>query len=84
MLFHVTVDHTAESCPLVTNSPEKRMTAAGAEKAGVKLVSALGGRPQHRTVYVVDTDDIDKLYDFLSPALSWAKCDIMPVRELDV
>ena len=84
MLFHVTVDHSAESCPLVTNSPGKRMTAAGAEEAGVILVFALGGRTQHRTVYVVDTDDIDKLYEFLSPALSWAKCDIMPVRELEV
>jgi len=83
MLFHVTVDHTPESCPIVTDSPEKRITREGAEKAGVKLVSSLGGRPQHRTVYVVETDNIDKLYEFLNPALSWAKCEIMPVRELD-
>ena len=83
MLFHVTVDHTAENCPIVTDSPDKRITREGAANAGVKLVSALGGRPQHRTVYVVETDDIDKLYDFLRPALSWAKCEIMPVRELD-
>ncbi len=81
MIFHVTVDHTPESCPIVNNAPEKRITTAGAEKAGVKLVLALGGRAQHRTIYVVDADDIDKLYDFLNPALSWAKCEIMPVRE---
>ena len=81
MLFHVTVDHSPETCPVVTNSPEKRITAEGAAKAGVKLVLALGGRAQHCTIYVVETDDINKLYDYLSPALSWAKCDIMPVRE---
>ena len=50
MLFHVTVDHTAESCPLVTNSPEKMITSQGASKAGVKVLLALGGRPEHRTV----------------------------------
>ena len=59
----------------------KRITAEGAAKAGVKLVLALGGRAQHCTIYVAETDDINKLYDFLNPALSWAKCDIMPVRE---
>lgn len=44
MLFHVTVDRSPETCPVVTNTPEKRITAEGAEKAGVKLVLALGGR----------------------------------------
>ena len=41
MLFHVTVDHTAESCPLVTNSPEKMITSQGAAKAGVKVLSLI-------------------------------------------
>jgi hypothetical protein len=80
MLFHVTVDHSPETCPVVNNTPKKRITAEGSEKAGVKLVPALGGRAQHCTIYVVETDDINMLYDFLNPALSWAKCDIMPVR----
>ena len=82
MLFHVTVDHSPETCPVVNNTPEKRITADGAAKAGVKLVLALSGRAQHCTIYVVETDDINKLNDFLDPALSWAKCDIMPVREM--
>ena len=81
MLFHVTIDHSPENCPIVNNTPEKVITADGAAKAGVKLVLGLGGRAQHTTIYVVD-DDINKLYDFLNPALSWAKCDIMPVREM--
>ena len=42
---------------------------------------ALGARAQHCTIYVVETDDKNYLYDYLSPALSWAKCNIMPVRE---
>ena len=66
----------------IDHTPEKRITADGAAKAGVKLVLALSGRAQHCTIYVVETDDINKLNDFLDPALSWAKCDIMPVREL--
>ena len=70
------------NCPIVNNTPEKVITADGAAKAGVKLVLALGGRAQHTTIYVVEADDINKLYDFLNPALSWAKCDIMPVREM--
>ncbi|HJO60634.1 MAG TPA: hypothetical protein QF838_07875 [SAR202 cluster bacterium] len=49
----------------------------------MKVILALGGRPEHRAVYVVDTDEVDKLYEFLRPALSWTKCDIAPVRELD-
>ena len=81
MLFHVTVDHSPETCPVVNNTPEKRITAEGAEKGGVKLMLALGARAQHCTIFVVETDSINKLYDFLNPALSWAKCDIMPVRE---
>ena len=51
MLFHVTVDHSPETCPIVTNSPEKIITAEGAAKAGVKLVLALGARAQHCTIY---------------------------------
>jgi len=81
MLFHVTVDHSPETCPVVNNTPEKRITAEGAEKGGVKLMLALGARAQHCTIFVVETDYINKLYDFLNPALNWAKCDIMPVRE---
>ena len=82
MLFHVTIDHSPENCPVVNNTPEKRITADGAAKAGVKLVLALSGRAQHSTIYVVEADDINKQYDFLNTALSWAKCDIMPVREM--
>jgi hypothetical protein len=44
MLFHVTIDHSPENCPVVNNTPEKRITADGAAKAGVKLVLALSGR----------------------------------------
>ena len=82
MLFHVTIDHSPENCPIVNTTPEKVITPDGAAKAGVKLVLGLGGRAQHTTIYVVEADDINKLYDFLNPALSWAKCDIMPVREM--
>ena len=60
MLFHVTIDHSPENCPIVNNTPEKVIKADGAAKAGVKLVLALGGRAQHTTIYVVEADDIKK------------------------
>ncbi len=80
MLFHVTIDHAPETCPVVTNDPEHRLTPDRAAASGVKVVTAVSGRAQHRVFYVVETDDIDKLNDFLDPALSWAKCEITPVR----
>ena len=67
--------------PYRNQQSRKIITAEGAAKAGVKLVLALGARAQHCTIYVVETDDINKLYEYLNPALSWAKCAIMPVRE---
>lgn len=82
MLFLITIDHEPEACPIVTNNPENRITPEDATKAGVKLISALGARSQHCTYYVVETDDINKLNGFLEPALSWAKCEITPVRDM--
>lgn len=82
MLFHITIDHDPETCPIVTKAPENRITPEDATKAGVTLVSALGARSQHCTYYVVETDDINKLNGFLEPALSWAKCEITPVRDM--
>ena len=81
MLFHITIDHTPETCPVVTNDPEHRLSPDRAAQAGVKVVAAVSGRAQHRVFFVVETDDIDKLNDFLDPALSWAKCEITPVRD---
>ena len=80
MLFHVTIDHSPETCPVVTNDPEHRLTPNMAAQSGVNDLAAVSGRAQHRVYYIVETDEIDKLNNFLDPALSWAKCEITPVR----
>ncbi len=83
MFFHVTLDHTPEACPVVT-SGNATMPAmlARADETGVKVVGAFAGRPQHRVFFVLETDDVAKLSDFLDPALSWTKCEIDPVNNL--
>ena len=80
MLFHVTIDHSPETCPVVTNDPEHRLTPDRAAQSGVNVLAAVSGRAQHRVYYIVETDEIDELNNFLDPALSWAKCEITPVR----
>jgi len=84
MFFHVTLDHTPEACPVVVTSGNSTMPAmlARADETGVKVVGAFAGRPQHRVFFVLETDDVAKLNDFLDPALSWTKCEIDPVNNL--
>ena len=80
MLFHVTLDHTPEDCPIVrTGASDVPEMLARADETGVKVISALGARPQHCVYLVLETDDINKLNDFLEPVLSWVKCEITPV-----
>ena len=80
MLFHVTLDHTPEDCPIVrTGASDVPEMLGRADETGVKVISALGARPQHCVYLVLETDDINKLNDFLEPVLSWVKCEITPV-----
>ena len=48
MLFHVTLDHTPEDCPIVrTGASDVPEMLARADETGVKVISALGARPQY-------------------------------------
>ena len=85
MLFHVTLDHTPEDCPIVrTGASDVPEMLARADETGVKVISALGARPQHCVYLVLETDDINKLSDFLEPVLSWVKCEITPVSTISI
>ena len=85
MLFHVTLDHTPEDCPIVrTGASDVPEMLARADETGVKVISALGARPQHCVYLVLETDDINKLNDFLDPVLSWVKCEITPVSTISI
>ena len=85
MLFHVTLDHTPEDCPIVrTGASDVPEMLARADETGVKVISALGARPQHCVYLVLETDGINKLNDFLEPVLSWVKCEITPVSTIPI
>jgi len=55
---------------------------AQADETGVKVIGVFGSRTQHRVFFILETDDVAKLNDFLDPALSWTKCEIDPVMNL--
>jgi len=83
MLFHVTLDHTPELCPIVTSgSNPMPQVIARAGDTGVNVVSVFGAKPQHCVYLVLEIDDVAKLNDFLDPVLGWAKCDITPVASM--
>jgi len=83
MLFHVTLDHTPEQCPIVTTGGNPMPEVIGrANDTGVKVISVLGAKPQHCVYLVLETDDVTKLNDFLDPVLGWAKCGITPVASM--
>ena len=82
MLFHITLGHAPEDCPIVrTGASEMPAMLARADETGVKVISALGARLQHGVYFVLETGAVDKLNDFLEPVLSWVKCEITPVRD---
>ena len=72
MLFHITHIHTPETCPY--GDPEKTKGTFGkmmssAEQLGVKLVGAWVDAPAHTVYLVVETDSVQKIEEFLTPAL---------------
>ena len=81
MLFHATVTHAPESCPLAqTGTPVDWSARAG--EAGITLISGVSSQPAHTQYFVVETDDVEKLQAFFRPGLGWSMADIRPVRDL--
>ena len=69
MLFHITHQHTPETCPY--GDPERTRETFGrmipsAEQLGVKLVGAWVDAPAHTVYLIVETDSVQKNEELLA------------------
>jgi hypothetical protein len=81
MIFLIKQVHTFETCP----RDEGGYKTLFDEKAkGVKLKAVYADFCQHITYYVVESDDLEAVYDFLDPGWLKSTCTVTPVLEMDV
>lgn len=78
MLFLITQEHTPESCPKDAGGT-KALYNPKAE--GVKLKAMYGAFSEHVVYYVVESDSLEAVHQFLDPG--WMRCTatVTPVRE---
>ncbi len=83
MKFHVTLTHTAESCP-GAHDRERPVSdwSARAKEVGVELIAALVCPPAHTQFFIVETDDFSKLHELFRPVMGFCTADISPVRDI--
>lgn len=84
MLFLCTHIHTPENCGL--HNPEKMKENVAqmvqyAEENKVKVISVLDNAPNHRIIFILDTDSAEKLKGFFAPMLTMGNIDITPVSD---
>ncbi len=82
MRFHVTLEHTPESCPGPRGGSPVPDWSALAKEVGVDLISAVVCQPAHTQFFVVETDEYNKLRELIRPFAGIAKADISPVMDL--
>lgn len=54
---------------------------SSAEEIGVKLVGAWADGPAHTAYFVVETDAIEKLFDFVFPTLKIARAEVRLIED---
>ena len=81
MLFLIKQVHTPETCPRDEGGSK---TLYDPKVKGVKLKTIYADFCQHITYYVVESNDIDEVYEFLNPG--WLRCTskVTPVLEIEV
>lgn len=78
MLFHVTQTHAPESCP-IGQGGSNVLTNADAE--GVTLRAMYGAFSEHVIYYIVETDSVASLHNFLVPGFERCTSAITPVSD---
>lgn len=78
MLFLITQEHTAESCPKDVGGSK---TLYDAKAEGVTLKAVYGAFSEHVIYYVVEADNLGAIHKFLDPG--WTRCTatVTPVSE---
>ena len=84
MLFLVTHEHTAETCP-VDNPKQVRqlLDAKHIKDAGAKVVGSYIAPPEHVLYFVLEADDYSKVVKYLRPMMKIGTPDIVPVQTLE-
>ena len=82
MLFLVTQVHEPENCPKDVGGFRKVLINENV--VGLNLKNVYVEHGSHTIIYVVETDDYDKLVKFLEPGMSKCKSSILPVSSLPV
>jgi len=78
MLFLITQDHAPESCPKDVGG-SKALYNPKAE--GVTLKAMYGAFSEHVVYYVVESDSLDAIHEFLDPGWTSCTATVTPVRE---
>ena len=90
MLFLLTANHTAETCPAGVFRPDSefmtKLIDATNEQSGVKgikLVKGYAAPPEHTFWLVVEADSMQAISTFCLPLMRIGKVTITPVLTLD-
>ena len=78
MLFHIKQSHQPADCPYGKGGSRSLFDAT---VAGLTMHGYWLAFPQHTTFFVVETDDITKLQDFLKPGTGVTTAEITPVSD---
>jgi len=76
MVFHIKQTHTPELCPVEIGGSEALYNE---DVDGIKLIAIYGAFSEHIVYYIVETESIEALNQFLAPG--WKRCNtiITPV-----
>ena len=85
MRFHISSHHTPNNCAVhrgdgtapVTNWPER------CKQIGVEFVAGGGFNSSHLSFMFVETDDVSKLQELMSPVIGYWDVEVTPVRAYD-
>ncbi len=84
MLFHITQTHSHQNCP--AHDPDAMATIKkwfqSAGEFGIKLAAAHADTPGHAGFYVVDTNSVDDLQNWIDPILPYFNHEIRPVSDV--
>jgi len=84
MLFHITHEHSPETCP--GHDPEQVKATFGqvmlnTDEDGLDLIGAWVDVTAHTVYMIVETDEAGKLFKVLDPALKIGTAYISPVMD---
>lgn len=83
MLFVVTHEHSAETCPagnptmVVQTIDEKHIS-----ESGVKVLGAYVAPSEHTLYYIIEADEYSQVVRYLRPLLPIGTADIVPVQTI--